>query len=309
MGNINQRRVLYKYLSASVLALCVTWFMAVTASAQTRGVVTANSVNVRDAGSLTNSTVLFMVDRGQAVEIYDVQGDYYQVSVQDQPEAYIAREYVKITQTDGVAMEEAVWIYETPSDSDGQAAIGLIGIADTVTVTASCKDWYYVTCNGITGYVPKQYLYIPPYAALQETKPAKTAYAAGNASLDEALADEIISYAKEFLGTKYIYGSMNPNKGFDCSGFVNYVMNNFDISLNRSSAYMASDGVGVDRSELQKCDLVFFATSGGNRISHVGMYIGNGQFIHASSQGEGVMITNLSEQYYSKRFVKATRVI
>jgi cell wall-associated NlpC family hydrolase len=73
---------------------------------------------------------------------------------------------------------------------------------------------------------------------------------------------------------------------------------------------MAGNGVAVDRSELQKGDLLFFATTrGSGRISHVGMYIGDGQFIHSSTWGKGVVITDLGEPYYSRCFVKASRVL
>jgi cell wall-associated NlpC family hydrolase len=121
--------------------------------------------------------------------------------------------------------------------------------------------------------------------------------------------DDIISYAKNYLGSPYRYGGRS-SKGFDCSGFVSYVLGNFGISVSRSSSSMANNGVAVDKSELQKGDLLFFATTrGSGRVSHVGMYIGDGQFIHSSTWGKGVVITDLSDAYYTRCFVKAKRVL
>lgn len=121
------------------------------------------------------------------------------------------------------------------------------------------------------------------------------------------LAAEIITYAKEFLGYPYSYGAAGP-KSFDCSGFTSYVFGHFDIDLPHNSASQAKKGTKVTRSKLQPGDLVFFQTSGKN-ISHVGIYIGDGDFIHASTGEKDVEITSLSEAYYDKRYVTARRIL
>lgn len=124
---------------------------------------------------------------------------------------------------------------------------------------------------------------------------------------DEALVAKVISYAKEYLGCKYSYGSVGP-KSFDCSGFTMYVFSHFDIDLPHQSASQAKKGSKVNRSDLLPGDLVFFKTSGSG-ISHVGLYIGKGEFIHASSGRGNVKITSLSETYYDKRYVTARRIL
>ena len=123
------------------------------------------------------------------------------------------------------------------------------------------------------------------------------------------LIDDLLAYAKSYIGTPYRFGSTDPSRGFDCSGFVTVVMRQFGISLQRSSASMASsNGFYVARNELQPGDLVFFATGGGSRVSHVGIYIGGDRFIHSASC-VGVKISGMNESYYRSRYVRANRVI
>lgn len=111
---------------------------------------------------------------------------------------------------------------------------------------------------------------------------------------------------KELLGTPYKYGG-TTTKGFDCSGFTAYVFAKFGIELPHQSASMAKKGVKVAKEELREGDLVFFNTSG-KGISHVGIYIGDGKFAHASTS-KGVVITPLSDKYYAKRYVTARRIL
>lgn len=122
------------------------------------------------------------------------------------------------------------------------------------------------------------------------------------------LVEEILETANQLVGTKYAYAGNSPSTGFDCSGFTSYVFGQHGISLPRSSSDMYSIGEKVNRHELELGDLVFFNTSG-KRISHVGIYIGDNQFIH-SSTSHGVIISDLNDPYYwSKRYVGATRIL
>lgn len=305
---------LFKGTLSIVISLCAILLFATTAWAETRGTVTGNKVNVRDAGSKSDSNVLYMVNKGEPVDITGEEGDYFRVNLKNDENVYIAKEFVKVTQVDGIITEQVVWMYETPADEE--SAIALLGTGDAVVVTATYRDWYLAEYEGLNGYILINSVDMPTYVNLSEKAPSgKKAAQVENTTENtlsytgEAEPDEIINYAKQFLGTKYVYGAMNPKKGFDCSGFVSYVMKNFNISLTRNSSGMASDGVSVSKDELQKCDLVFFATSGGKKISHVGMYIGDGKFIHSSTYGGGVVITSLSEKYYSNCYVSATRVL
>ncbi len=119
-----------------------------------------------------------------------------------------------------------------------------------------------------------------------------------------SLGQQIVHYAEKFIGTPYRYGGTSRD-GFDCSGFVQYVFKHFDISLPRTAAEQARVGRTISSSSLQPGDLVFFDT-GGPTLSHVGIYVGSGKFISATTS-DGVQIANVHDPYYwGSRFELAT---
>jgi peptidoglycan endopeptidase LytE len=117
------------------------------------------------------------------------------------------------------------------------------------------------------------------------------------------ITDQIMQYANGFIGVPYVWGGTTPN-GFDCSGFVRYVFMNNGIDLPRTSVEMHSE-VGTPVFDLKAGDLVFFANSS---VNHVGIYVGNNQFISATSSS-GIKIESLSSKYWSAHYVGAKRVI
>ena len=119
-------------------------------------------------------------------------------------------------------------------------------------------------------------------------------------------ADKLIVIAKSKLGSPYSFGSLGPS-AFDCSGYTSYVFRQMGISLPRTASSQAYGGVKVAKANLKKGDLVFFNTYGG--ISHVGIYRENGNFIHASSYGSGVVVSNINDSYYAPRYVTAARYL
>jgi cell wall-associated NlpC family hydrolase len=130
---------------------------------------------------------------------------------------------------------------------------------------------------------------------------------------ETGFVDSLLEKAQEYIGTPYRYGGTTP-KGFDCSGFVRFVFGSFGINLNRSSVSQAAQGDAIDLGQIQPGDLLFFKTKGQqNRISHVGIYLGGGQFIHAGSWGgpgkRGVKIGQLDSTYYANRLVSARRLM
>lgn len=116
---------------------------------------------------------------------------------------------------------------------------------------------------------------------------------------------EIINYAHNFLGKPYVYGANGPNS-FDCSGFTSYVFRHFGVTIPRTSQEQFGAGTLVAKSKLKAADLVFFNTY--SNIGHVGIYIGNGDFIHAASSGS-VKVSSLSEGYYNDRYAGARRLL
>ncbi len=119
----------------------------------------------------------------------------------------------------------------------------------------------------------------------------------------------LVDYAMDFIGTRYVYGGTTPN-GFDCSGFVQYVFRQFGYTLNRVAEDQYNNGVYVDASELMPGDLVFFSNNGAQSgIYHVGIYIGDNQFVHAANSRRGVVISYLNEGYYAHYFYGARRIL
>jgi cell wall-associated NlpC family hydrolase len=112
----------------------------------------------------------------------------------------------------------------------------------------------------------------------------------------------VVGYAKRFVGTRYVYGGSTPHSGFDCSGFVRYVYEHFGVSLPHSSYAQFSVGRHIGRRSLRPGDLVFF-----DGLGHVGMYVGNGRFIHAPHTGTRVRVEKLAG-WYSSRFSGARRL-
>ncbi len=124
----------------------------------------------------------------------------------------------------------------------------------------------------------------------------------------EADRQEIVRFAKSFIGTTYRYGGTSRN-GVDCSGLIIAVYREFDISLPRTSLDQSRAGEQVKRSKIQPADLVFFKTSRSRSVSHVGIYIGGGRFIHASTSTHKVRIDELNNDYFRHRFRGARRVV
>lgn len=118
----------------------------------------------------------------------------------------------------------------------------------------------------------------------------------------------LFSEINTWMGTPYGYGQKEKTKGTDCSGFTQEIYRTvYNIALSRSAEAQAAETQEIKKEELQPGDLVFFRIQG-NRISHVGLYLGNQKFVHATV-GAGVMVNDLNEKYYADRFARAGRVI
>jgi len=122
--------------------------------------------------------------------------------------------------------------------------------------------------------------------------------------------EQLLEYAKYFKGGKYVWGGTTP-KGFDCSGYVQYLYKKHNINLPRTAWSQSKKGVSVSKDDLKKGDLLFFLTDKkrGIPVTHVGIYIGDGEFIHAASKKKGIIISPIYSGYYAKKFVSAKRVL
>ena len=145
-----------------------------------------------------------------------------------------------------------------------------------------------------------------PFLASNLIAPAKTD-ASAEASKPGSGVQTLLKRALALLGTPYRWGGTGTN-GFDCSGLVGYVFKTaLGVELPRVSRDMANTGQRVDRSSLTAGDIVFFKVHG-KRVDHVGIYVGNGQFLHAPSTGKDVMVSRLDQGYWSGKFMEARRV-
>ncbi|ONI39578.1 glycoside hydrolase [Candidatus Epulonipiscium fishelsonii] len=154
-------------------------------------------------------------------------------------------------------------------------------------------EWYKVQLDNTTGWIYQDYIQVNnniPYVV--------------------AKGDEIVEYGMDFIGTPYVWGGNNLHNGVDCSGFTQQLFDTFDLEISRVSCNQANDGNIIKKADLQSGDLVFFDTDGVNNgsISHVGIYINEGQFLHADGTN-GVMISDLGNPYYSRNYVKGVRII
>ena len=193
--------------------------------------------------------------------------------------------------------------------STSYSVISTLAKGTKVTVKSTSNGWSKITSGSITGYVNSSYLTSkkPSTATSSNSSSSNT----NSSTSTSNSASKVISYAKKLLGKPYVWGAQGPN-GFDCSGFTYYVFkNSAGITLPRTSSAQSKYGKSVSKSNLKAGDLIFFDTVGPNNgaVTHVGLYIGNGQFIHAASGQGKVVINNLNSSYYVKAYVNARRVL
>ncbi|RJG13946.1 peptidoglycan endopeptidase [Pseudomonas cavernicola] len=124
-------------------------------------------------------------------------------------------------------------------------------------------------------------------------------------------ADDVLLRALGLVGTPYRYGGNTPDSGFDCSGLIGYVYRDAaGIALPRSTRELIGmRAPSVRQDALQTGDLVFFATNGGGQVSHAGIYVGEGRFVHAPSSGGTVRLDSLATAYWQKSYLDAKRVL
>ena len=173
--------------------------------------------------------------------------------------------------------------------------IGKLSKGSKVEVISTSNGWSKIKYDGRTGYVSSQYL---------------SSSASDSSSSTSSSASKVISLAKSLLGKPYVWGAQGPSS-FDCSGFTYYVFKNAaNVTLPRVSKDQSKYGTYVSKSNLKIGDLIFFDTDGSNNgnVSHVGIYLGNNEFIHASSTKGKVVISQMSS-YYNSAYVNARRVL
>lgn len=267
--------------------------------------VTASSLNVR-SGAGTSYSVIGSLKRDKAVTVVSTFGNWYKIKY-GSSYGYISISYTSPTlytsstaQTTNSSQNKTMYCTASALNvrsgaGTSYSVIGSLTKGTSATVISSSNGWSKIKYGSGYGYVSSNYL--------SSTKSQTTS---STQSID---GSSIISYAKQFLGCKYVWGSAGPNT-FDCSGFTQYVYKHFGISIPRVSADQYSQSKKISKSQLRVGDLVFFSNDTSNgKVAHVGIYIGNNQMIHAANSRDNLCISSLSESYYTKYYVGCGRYL
>lgn len=298
---------LHQLLRVSLLSAALVALLAVAASAADLGVgqVNAGGLRLRSEAN-TEASILATAGEGElAIVKEDAGNGWYKVDYKS-IEGFMSAEYVDLYPS-----FEADLGYGRV-DAEGSTLNLRSGAGTETDRVASLNDgtvvkllgfdngWYKVDHNGTVGYASSDYM-VP---CLDQSGSR-----GDDVAVSSALGQQIIAYAKQYLGRPYVWGGNGPNS-FDCSGFTKYVYAHFGYTLNRTASAQLKNGVSVSRSELQAGDLVFFYNGKvSTPVSHVGIYIGNGDFIHASSNSYTVEISSLYAKNYDAKYVYARRII
>lgn len=212
-----------------------------------------------------------------------------------------------LADTNAVGAVDATSLNVRALPSMDAAVIGKLSYGQQINIiTKTGGAWFKVDLNGTIGYVHASYV-----AASRNGTPVvydKTADMSIQSEAGTASGQMVVNTAKKYLGIPYVYGGTSTN-GFDCSGLVQYVFREMGVSLNRVAADQTAHGTPVSRENLLPGDIVFFHnTSRYTRINHVGIYVGDGKFIHAPQTGDVVKISPLDTGYYATTFVTARRI-
>lgn len=283
-----------------------------------KGVVNASSLNLRENPD-TSATVLTQIPRGAEVEILGSSDDWYNVSYKN-TKGWVFAEFITVKDTaigSGTINADSVNVRSNPGTSSD--ILTRLDTGEGVSVLVRSGDWYRIKASdGTIGWVYKDFVTMKTASNASTSRGVENLAPKEEDKNEEAeskeesnLGKQIVEYARKFLGVKYVWGGSSP-KGFDCSGFSSYVYSNFGIKIERVAADQAKQGTKIKKSELKAGDLVFFDTNGGsNHINHVGIYIGKGQFIHASSgrNSKKVVISDLSSGFYASNYMTARRFI
>ena len=280
-----------------------------SSSAGTAGTVKcSSSVNLRSAAN-TSSSILAELKNGTAVTVVSTANGWCKVTCSGKT-GYIKQDYVSTTgsvsnNTSASTGTAAVvkcssTVNFRSSASTSSTVLGELKNGTAVTVLSTSNGWSKVSYAGKTGYISADYLV---------TASSGTAISPSNTAASVSISakrQSVLNYAAQFLGVPYVYGGSTPS-GFDCSGFTSYVFKNTVGSIPRVAQAQYDATTRVSRDDLLPGDLVFFGSSTSS-ISHVGIYVGSNQFIHAPSTGDVVKYSSLTGSY-ATRYQGAGRVI
>lgn len=275
--------------------------------------VSVTALNVRSGPSTTNNIVNTLNHNARIVVLEKTSSDWYHINYRG-VDGYVASLYLANVLTAenfnavGIVTGDSVRMRSGPSTSHS-----ILGTGDNNTIVSIIginNGWYKVVYGSNTGYIRSDFIDIIKSNTTANAPTSTDFNVEQLTASDVSLRDQLVNYALKYVGYSYVYGGSSPSAGFDCSGLVYYVYRHFDFNVTRTaSSQFARDGVTVTKSELQLGDLVFFSSNGGYSVTHVGIYIGNNEFVHASSPKVGTVISSLGSSYYTRVWYGAKRVI
>lgn len=280
------------------------------------GFVKGTSLRLRSSAATTASTLDTAV-RGECVVVIAKEGDWYKVNY-NLHEGYMHSDYLTVNSKEnaelgyGKITGGGVNLRTGPGTSYSVCAVS--GNGDRCYIIGINDGWYKVLYKDKTCYIRSDFVELTEIPYENPDSPNSPKYyrggkAIGNASSASAVpvsvtGSQILAEAQKYLGCPYRAGGASPS-GFDCSGFVYYVLKQLGLSPYRTPSEQYQMGTSVEKTELRVGDLVFF---GSGRITHSGIYAGNGQFIHAPNSRSTISYSDLTTGYWAQNYYGACRV-
>ena len=268
------------------------------------GTVTADALNVR-SGPSTSYGITTKLYKGDKVEILETSNGWHKIKASNGKIGWVSGDYIKVSSgstsqpstSTTKATVTATSLNVRSGAGTSYSVITKLPKGTVVDVLESASNgWKKIkTSNGTTGWVSGSYL--ANGVVEQPSTPSTNKVQA------------VIDLTHKQLGKPYVWGAEGPNS-FDCSGLIYYVYKNAaSITLPRTSSDQYSAGVAVSRSNLKAGDLIFSSTDGTGNITHVAIYVGDGQMIHAPRNGKNVEKVSINNSYWNKAYVGARRVL
>lgn len=283
------------------------------------GTVNASSLRLRSGPSTSSATIAF-APKGDYAVVIGKTGSWYQV-IYNLKSGYMHESYLQTSAVKNIELGygrvNASRVNLRTGPGTSYSAIGQANTGDKAYIIGLNNKWYKIIYGNSICYIRSDYLdltEIPYENAASAKKPlffvdGKSTGVTPSASALNGTAvskSQIVTEAKKYIGTPYVWGG-TTTKGFDCSGYTQYVFKRCGINLPRTTTEQYTVGTYVAKSNLQPGDLVFLQNTYREGISHVGIYIGDGKMIHASSS-KGVVISDLSGSYYLQHYYGARRI-
>ena len=296
------------------------------------GFVTASALRLRSEPN-TNCETIDVAYTGEVVVVTAQIGEWYKV-IYDLQEGYMHSDYLSVLDREnaelGYGRINDTYVNLRTGPSTDYSVISMSNIDDMVYIIGLNCGWYKVIYGEDICYIRSDFVDLtevpyeneaskktplffrggvsigvePSAALLNGSSSSNSGSVSSNASIGQQMADKALSYN----GYPYVWGGASPSTGFDCSGLVYYIAQCFGYYVPHGSTSQYAYGTYVEKSDLQPGDFVFFENTYTEGISHVGIYLGNGDFIHASSSETGVKISNLNEAYYINHYYGARRI-